>query len=144
MTDQNTMLVAEINQLRIEKNKLQRQVNNLEMQLKNIQGSQLASSLPTVVRRAKSASTSRQPTGRLRTPDSAFITPRHPSGRIVKGNTYSLDMSFDRQKLQQMIQQIDENNIQMEKQREEIRKLKNYIQQLHLRNLDPQTQIPEL
>lgn len=33
-----------------------------------------------------------------------------------------------------MIQQIESNNREMERQQEEIRRLKNYIQQLHLRH----------
>lgn len=135
-TAENAILVKEINELRHEKKQLVTKCNMVEAQVKEAR---------LALQRATTASTpAGAPTGSPSPNDdskpdlSASATPTDlPSrrGRLVRGPTRALrDVAqLDSDKIARVIAQVERNNAEMERQQEEIGRLRDFVAHLLVR-----------
>ena len=129
-TSENAVLVKEINELRHEKKVLTTKCQLVESQLKE---ARLALQRATAASPGQAGTASSEPR-RSRLGEQEGETPVPPSrrGKLVRGPTRAIrDMAqFDADRIARVIAQVERNNAEMERQQEEILRLREFVSHL--------------
>ncbi|KAJ1478337.1 hypothetical protein T484DRAFT_2953649 [Baffinella frigidus] len=137
---ENSLLIDELNALRREKRLLESKVSELTSEMQTMRRSRKVptpsgtrdSPAPAELARSRAGSMRGESPATTPALGSARPATQSGSGKLVRGNplTWNEMVSSERNKVQGLLEQLDENNREIEGQRYEIKRLREQVQML--------------